>query len=285
MKRLLICLFVFFLSLMNTSAQQYWVYSVTGEVKIEGETIKPRQLVYGTQKILIPANSQISLFDNAHEYLYHLTSKGTFKIEELVNSQKPSVKQLSRNYLTFIKDNLFGKKEVGVPAMGERGDKEDLLFLSTLIQYLNLDASRESMGKSIYEHYQKLPNDYLLKCEFYDKNNDNKLISFSEDARVDCFPVITNFSNENLYVSIVTISPEGNIDAYFRGDASQYIVPANSTISFKKYYRHWEENRDEKLFLFAAEYPINISVLTTNIEDQLPYLSTQNMKLGVALIE
>lgn len=277
MKKIIISLLFTLLTIFGYS-QQYWVFSINGDIRIDNEKVNLKQLVEGKKKIFIPQNSSISLFDNKREFIYHLASSGTHKIEDLIREKKPTAKRLSYNYLSFIKQSIFGNSnDAGVALMGERGKDESRMFLASFMHYI--EAKSIPIGKELYHNFHKVPNYYLFKCEFYDEKNNP--VSLINNSYVNCHPMVTNYTDADLYISIIIVSCDGNIDLYFDDDISQHIVPANSTISFDKHSRFWEKYENERILVIATEYPIDSKIL---FESNLQISCDLNYKFGLLQI-
>ena len=122
MKKICFTLFLFFVTLV-ANAQQYKVYSVSGNVAADGKAVVAKQLLSAKSVLSIPKGGKIILFDSTNNKLTTLKSEGKGTIKSLVKMAGNSEKAISGSYLSFItkkitsediKDNTYNEHQITI---------------------------------------------------------------------------------------------------------------------------------------------------------------------------
>jgi hypothetical protein len=93
-------------------AASYVVYSVVGDVKIfdgkKNVTLTARKSVTDMSKLIIDAESAVTVLDEVHSKMYSFTTPGTNTVKQLIAKAK-APKNLSKQYLSYMVKQLFSK--------------------------------------------------------------------------------------------------------------------------------------------------------------------------------
>ena len=119
MKRSLFVVVMLFVSFV-ANAQQYKVYSVTGDVTADGKAVVAKQSLSSKSYLSIAKGAKIILFEDSSNKLTTLKNEGKGNIASLVKLAGNSEKIISGSYLSFItqkmtcsekRDNTYMQRE------------------------------------------------------------------------------------------------------------------------------------------------------------------------------
>lgn len=268
-----ILLLLILLSCLPVSAQktiQYIVFSVAGGVTKENVIIEPKQIIKSTDKITIPRDAQLSLFDEAGKRLYSIGEPGTHHVGAVVAKLHPSVKQLTSNYIKYIKDHLFGnnkkyseKTVIGsASTTGFRGEEEDVLFMKSLLGKFNFSDSQ--VLSKVFEQDSEIISDYNLMFDLV-SYRDQSTLQENPKIRNPYYLRVTNGDNVPLFVNVLAIDKEGSsyliLKPHEQYGFSNYLVPPNGTVSFLDQHFNYKGNQKVCFILFASEIPVDYRIV------------------------
>ena len=268
--------------------EQYIVFSVTGSVTKGNVIIQPKQLLNSTDKITIPEYAQISLFDEEGKRLYAIGESGTHQVQTIVTKMQPSVKQLTSNYVKYLKDQLFGNSKKysektyikTVSTTGFRGEEEDILFAKSILN--KLDFRNSTTLSNLFKADIHVESDYNIMFEllsYRDKSvlKDNTIIKNPYHLQV------TNGDNVPLFVNVLAITEDDSPQLILKPSEKygfcNYLVPPNSIISFMDQPYRSIDDKKVCFILVASEIPIDFRILKSYKE--LNVTPSHDMKTGV----
>ena len=93
---------------LGCSARNYIVYAVKGFVTVnQGASVKPGSVLSSSDILSVEKKSKLILLSEEEKKLYSIQEECIGKLEDLVNTNECSVKQLADSYLAFIKNKIF----------------------------------------------------------------------------------------------------------------------------------------------------------------------------------
>lgn len=135
MKKIFITLILFVLTIV-ANAQQYKVYSVTGNVTVDGKAAVSKQVLTSKSVLSISKGGKIILFDSTNNKLTTLKSEGKGNIATLVKMTGNSEKTISGSYLSFITQKMTSedkKDNTYMQSAGSAYRDADSLLLDAII--------------------------------------------------------------------------------------------------------------------------------------------------------
>lgn len=138
MKRYL-ALIIFACAFFAAQAQDLYVYSMVGKIKIVNgkvsSDVSVRQTITSETVLNIEKGAKIVLVDQANSKQYTFTTPGVFSVDKLIAKAGNSTKELSKAYLSYVMKQISGngvltsqKAVDGGYASIER-DADDSLFV------------------------------------------------------------------------------------------------------------------------------------------------------------
>lgn len=133
-------IFITFLLLIVTlfaNAQQYKVYSVTGNVTADGKSVVAKQVLTAKSILSIAKGAKIILFDSTNNKLTTLKAEGKGNIASLLKMAGNSEKAISGSYLSFITQKMTSEDKKDNTYMQSAGsayrDTDDLFGDSVIV--------------------------------------------------------------------------------------------------------------------------------------------------------
>lgn len=106
-KKVALLLAFFLLNALYASAQQYWVYSVSGSVKDNAEqTVKPKSTLQASSLLNLGANARITLVDEGKSTLHTIKGAAKGKLKDLLTQKTTSAKAVTPQYIALLKKKL-----------------------------------------------------------------------------------------------------------------------------------------------------------------------------------
>lgn len=143
MKKICITLVCFIMAFI-ANAQQYKVYSVSGDVSADGKTVVAKQTLTAKTILSIGKGGKIILFDGTNNKLTTLKSEGKGNIATLVKMAGNSEKAISGSYLSFITQKITSDDKKDNTYMQSAGsayrDTDDLFGDSIGIDSVKVDS-------------------------------------------------------------------------------------------------------------------------------------------------
>lgn len=135
MKKICITLICFFMSFI-ANAQQYKVYSVSGDVSADGKAVVAKQTLTSKTILSLGKGGKIVLFDGTNNKLTTLKSEGKGNIATLVKMAGNSEKAISGSYLSFITQKMTSedkKDNTYMQSAGSAYRDADSLLLDSIV--------------------------------------------------------------------------------------------------------------------------------------------------------
>lgn len=261
-------------------AASYVVYSVVGDVKIfdgkKNVTLTARKSVTDMSKLIIDAESAVTVLDEVHSKMYSFTTPGTNTVKQLIAKAK-APKNLSKQYLSYMVKQLFSKesKNLSHPstymqatATSYRATSKDSFLLNKL-EAIFMKRSGNSVESSLIQPQTKVESDLDVRFELISCAT-GLPVDRNVDVATSCYIRVTNSTDDPLYVNVLDVDANGNKYLVLPVDeaatCSHLFVPGNSTVSFKAEPFEFSEPKSKETFLLiATEEPIDFSILMNPI--------------------
>ena len=261
-------------------AASYVVYSVVGDVKIfdgkKNVTLTARKSVTDMSKLIIDAESAVTVLDEVHSKMYSFTTPGTNTVKQLIAKAK-APKNLSKQYLSYMVKQLFSKesKNLSHPstymqatATSYRATSKDSFLLNKL-EAIFMKRSGNSVESSLIQPQTKVESDLDVRFELISCAT-GLPVDRNVDVATSCYIRVTNSTDDPLYVNVLDIDANGNKYLVLPVDeaatCSHLFVPGNSTVSFKAEPFEFSEPKSKETFLLiATEEPVDFSILMNPI--------------------
>lgn len=261
-------------------AASYVVYSVVGDVKIfdgkKNVTLTARKSVTDMSKLIIDAESAVTVLDEVHSKMYSFTTPGTNTVKQLIAKAK-APKNLSKQYLSYMVKQLFSKesKNLSHPstymqatATSYRATSKDSFLLNKL-EAIFMKRSGNSVESSLIQPQNKVESDLDVRFELISCAT-GLPIDRNVDVATSCYIRVTNSTDDPLYVNVLDVDANGNKYLVLPVDeaatCSHLFVPGNSTVSFKAEPFEFSEPKSKETFLLiATEEPVDFSILMNPI--------------------
>lgn len=261
-------------------AASYVVYSVVGDVKIfdgkKNVTLTARKSVTDMSKLIIDAESAVTVLDEVHSKMYSFTTPGTNTVKQLIAKAK-APKNLSKQYLSYMVKQLFSKesKNLSHPstymqatATSYRATSKDSFLLNKL-EAIFMKRSGNSVESSLTQPQTKVESDLDVRFELISCAT-GLPVDRNVDVATSCYIRVTNSTDDPLYVNVLDVDANGNKYLVLPVDeaatCSHLFVPGNSTVSFKAEPFEFSEPKSKETFLLiATEEPIDFSILMNPI--------------------
>lgn len=261
-------------------AASYVVYSVVGDVKIfdgkKNVTLTARKSVTDMSKLIIDAESAVTVLDEVHSKMYSFTTPGTNTVKQLIAKAK-APKNLSKQYLSYMVKQLFSKesKNLSHPstymqatATSYRATSKDSFLLNKL-EAIFMKRSGNSVESSLIQPQNKVESDLDVRFELISCAT-GLPVDRNVDVATSCYIRVTNSTDDPLYVNVLDVDANGNKYLVLPVDeaatCSHLFVPGNSTVSFKAEPFEFSEPKSKETFLLiATEEPIDFSILMNPI--------------------
>ena len=261
-------------------AASYVVYSVVGDVKIfdgkKNVTLTARKSVTDMSKLIIDAESAVTVLDEVHSKMYSFTTPGTNTVKQLIAKAK-APKNLSKQYLSYMVKQLFSKesKNLSHPstymqatATSYRATSKDSFLLNKL-EAIFMKRSGNSVESSLIQPQTKVESDLDVRFELISCAT-GLPVDRNVDVATSCYIRVTNSTDDQLYVNVLDIDANGNKYLVLPVDeaatCSHLFVPGNSTVSFKAEPFEFSEPKSKETFLLiATEEPVDFSILMNPI--------------------
>ena len=261
-------------------AASYVVYSVVGDVKIfdgkKNVTLTARKSVTDMSKLIIDAESAVTVLDEVHSKMYSFTTPGTNTVKQLIAKAK-APKNLSKQYLSYMVKQLFSKesKNLSHPstymqatATSYRATSKDSFLLNKL-EAIFMKRSGNSVESSLIQPQNKVESDLDVSFELISCAT-GLPVDRNVDVATSCYIRVTNSTDDPLYVNVLDVDANGNKYLVLPVDeaatCSHQFVPGNSTVSFKAEPFEFSEPKSKETFLLiATEEPVDFSILMNPI--------------------
>ena len=261
-------------------AASYVVYSVVGDVKIfdgkKNVTLTARKSVTDMSKLIIDAESAVTVLDEVHSKMYSFTTPGTNTVKQLIAKAK-APKNLSKQYLSYMVKQLFSKesKNLSHPstymqatATSYRATSKDSFLLNKL-EAIFMKRSGNSVESSLTQPQTKVESDLDVRFELISCAT-GLPVDRNVDVATSCYIRVTNSTDDPLYVNVLDVDANGNKYLVLPVDeaatCSHLFVPGNSTVSFKAEPFEFSEPKSKETFLLiATEEPVDFSILMNPI--------------------
>ena len=261
-------------------AASYVVYSVVGDVKIfdgkKNVTLTARKSVTDMSKLIIDAESAVTVLDEVHSKMYSFTTPGTNTVKQLIAKAK-APKNLSKQYLSYMVKQLFSKesKNLSHPstymqatATSYRATSKDSFLLNKL-EAIFMKRSGNSVESSLIQPQNKVESDLDVRFELISCAT-GLPVDRNVDVATSCYIRVTNSTDDPLYVNVLDVDANGNKYLVLPVDeaatCSHLFVPGNSTVSFKaEPFEFSEPKSTETFLLIATEEPVDFSILMNPI--------------------
>ena len=261
-------------------AASYVVYSVVGDVKIfdgkKNVTLTARKSVTDMSKLIIDAESAVTVLDEVHSKMYSFTTPGTNTVKQLIAKAK-APKNLSKQYLSYMVKQLFSKesKNLSHPstymqatATSYRATSKDSFLLNKL-EAIFMKRSGNSVESSLIQPQNKVESDLDVRFELISCAT-GLPVDKNVDVATSCYIRVTNSTDDPLYVNVLDVDANGNKYLVLPVDeaatCSHLFVPGNSTVSFKAEPFEFSEPKSKETFLLiATEEPVDFSILMNPI--------------------
>lgn len=135
MRKYLFVIFLFF-AYTYSYAQQYKVYSVTGNVTVNGKPVVAKQSLTSNSILSISKGGRIILFDSSSNKLTTLKNEGKGNIASHLKIAGNSEKTISGSYLSFIAQKMTSEDKKGRTYMQSAGSSYrdvDSLLLNAIV--------------------------------------------------------------------------------------------------------------------------------------------------------
>jgi len=261
-------------------AASYVVYSVVGDVKFfdgkKNVTLTARKSVTDMSKLIIEAESAVTVLDEVHSKMYSFTTPGTNTVKQLIAKAK-APKNLSKQYLSYMVKQLFSKesKNLSHPstymqatATSYRATSKDSFLLNKL-EAIFMKRSGNSVESSLTQPQTKVESDLDVRFELISCAT-GLPVDKNVDVATSCYIRVTNSTDDPLYVNVLDVDANGNKYLVLPVDeaatCSHLFVPGNSTVSFKAEPFEFSEPKSKETFLLiATEEPVDFSILMNPI--------------------
>lgn len=261
-------------------AASYVVYSVVGDVKVfdgkKNVTLTARKSVTDMSKLIIDAESAVTVLDEVHSKMYSFTTPGTNTVKQLIAKAK-APKNLSKQYLSYMVKQLFSKesKNLSHPstymqatATSYRATSKDSFLLNKL-EAIFMKRSGNSVESSLIQPQNKVESDLDVRFELISCAT-GLPVDRNVDVATSCYIRVTNSTDDPLYVNVLDVDANGNKYLVLPVDeaatCSHLFVPGNSTVSFKAEPFEFSEPKSKETFLLiATEEPVDFSILMNPI--------------------
>ncbi len=261
-------------------AASYVVYSVVGDVKFfdgkKNVTLTARKSVTDMSKLIIEAESAVTVLDEVHSKMYSFTTPGTNTVKQLIAKAK-APKNLSKQYLSYMVKQLFSKesKNLSHPstymqatATSYRATSKDSFLLNKL-EAIFMKRSGNSVESSLIQPQNKVESDLDVRFELISCAT-GLPVDRNVDVATSCYIRVTNSTDDPLYVNVLDVDANGNKYLVLPVDeaatCSHLFVPGNSTVSFKAEPFEFSEPKSKETFLLiATEEPVDFSILMNPI--------------------
>ena len=261
-------------------AASYVVYSVVGDVKIfdgkKNVTLTARKSVTDMSKLIIDAESAVTVLDEVHSKMYSFTTPGTNTVKQRIAKAK-APKNLSKQYLSYMVKQLFSKesKNLSHPstymqatATSYRATSKDSFLLNKL-EAIFMKRSGNSVESSLIQPQNKVESDLDVRFELISCAT-GLPVDRNVDVATSCYIRVTNSTDDPLYVNVLDVDANGNKYLVLPVDeaatCSHLFVPGNSTVSFKAEPFEFSEPKSKETFLLiATEEPVDFSILMNPI--------------------
>ena len=248
--------------------KEYWVYSVTGKVIADNQPVKAKQLLSTDQTIFIPDNAQLTLLNEKGKRLYSFHKPGQMKLKAMIEDTGLSVTKLTGNYLQYIKDQLFAKKEQDnrlgkTRTGGRRGEEEDSLFVASLAKRLNLPTG-VSAQYALKEMSSPIQSDFSISLQLVSLSDGTLLNNRSYKSNPYALYIVNN-DETLLFVNVLHIDNEGVCSLVLQPDKEtgfmNYLVPPGTSILFSDNSFVMTGIDSDSFILLATPFPVNFNAL------------------------
>lgn len=282
LNRIISTTFVFMMAIMNLSAQTYTVYSVVGDTKIvQGKNavpLEPRKQVTDKNRLLIGAESAVTLLDEKNSKMFSFSSEGNYTVGELVAKASKRAKSVSKQYMSYLVKQLFSKGSskmlhpdtyMQVTATSYRSATNDSMLLSRIAQNLPLEFGMTA-EQQLCRSSNNLESDLQVRFELVSCDTGFPLEG-KVKGNTGCYVRVHNDTEQALYVNVLDIDEEGGKYLVLPVDeaatCAHLLVPPLSTVSFKSEpFIFSEEPMKETFILVATQDPVDFSILMNPIQ-------------------
>lgn len=263
------------------SGQTYTVFSVIGNTKVvqgrQAMPLEPRKQLNGRDRLIIEAESAVTLLDEKNNKMYFFSSEGTQSVKELVEKASHRAKTISRQYMSYMVKQLFSKGSrqmshpdtyMQVTAMSYRSASADSMLLSRLSQTLP-----QVVGKTAEEilcsEDNSIDGDMKVRFELVSCDTGRPITELVK-PNTGAYVRVHNDTEEALYVNVLDIDQGGNkylvLPVDSAASCAHLLVPPMSTVSFKSEpFIFSSDPVRETFILVATEEPVDFSILMNPI--------------------
>lgn len=280
--RILTTALILMIAVMNLPAQTYTVYSVIGNTKIvQGKNavpLEPKKQLTTHNRLIIEAESAITLLDEKNSKMYSFSSEGTHTVGELVEKASKKSKSVSKQYMSYLVKQLFSKGSsrmshpdtyMQVTATSYRSATNDSMLLSRIAQSLPLEFGTTA-EQQLCRSANNLESDMKVRFELVSCETGYPLEDKVE-PNSGCYVRVYNDTEHAVYVNVLDIDEEGGKYLVLPVDeaatCAHLLVPPMSTVSFKSEpFIFSEEPMKETFILVATQDPVDFSILMNPIQ-------------------
>lgn len=262
-------------------AQTYTVYSVIGSAKIvtgkNAVLLQPRKQLSADTRLLIEQESAVTLLDEKSMKMYSFATEGSHTVRQLVNMTKGGVKNLSKQYMSYLVKQLFsdGSQQMSHPdtymqvtATSYRSATSDSMLLCRMAQlFPSVNGATVEQLLCVPDSKQETDMDVSFELVSCDTGFP---MANSVKSNTGCYVRVHNKTDEAVYVNVLDIDEKGNKYLVLPVDSAatcaHLLVPPMSTVSFKSEpFIFSDEPVNETFVLVATQEPVDFSILMSPI--------------------
>ena len=195
---------------------------------------------------------------------------------ELMNFLRKRMKEIIKG------DN--NRKLGKVTTTGYRGEEENQQFIQAMCACLQVSGN-ETLQEVFVQKDPSQKSNYLLTFELVSHQDGSVLKPDGSNLKNPYYVRATNHSLVTLFVNVLNI--DSSLNTYLvlqpdkQGHFANYLLPAESTVSFPQQTIEFSRMSTENFVLMAAPFPIDFSLLESPIHRQSEE-SKSKMKIGLS---
>lgn len=263
------------------AAQTYTVFSVIGSTRVvqgrQAVPLEPRKQLNGKDRLIIEAESAVTLLDEKNNKMYSFASEGTQSVKDLVEKASHRAKTISRQYMSYMVKQLFSKGSrqmshpdtyMQVTATSYRSPSLDSMLLSRLSLTLP-QAAGKTAEEMLCSTDGAIEGDMKVRFELV--SCDTGLpITGQVRPNTGGYVRVYNDTEEPLYVNVLDIDQHGSKYLVLPVDSAatcaHLLVPPMSAVAFKSEPFIFSADPARETFtLVATEEPVDFSILMNPI--------------------
>ena len=179
-------------------------------------------------------------------------------------------------------------KQAGVSPIvmvtGYRGEEENQQFIQAMCACLQVSGN-ETLQEVFVQKDPSQKSNYLLTFELVSHQDGSVLKPDGSNLKNPYYVRATNHSLVTLFVNVLNI--DSSLNTYLvlqpdkQGHFANYLLPAESTVSFPQQTIEFSRMSTENFVLMAAPFPVDFSLLESPIHRQSEE-SKSKMKIGLS---